>query len=154
MSHKILRGSNPPPPTPPPLPPPPPPPPPMGWYPRLASICIGTNSAAELYMRNQRRVCEDVGIEFDVRHYPADITQQEMLAALHAMNVDPRVTGIILQRPVPEHLDLKQLEMSIHSSKDVEGMSPANIGKVVYNDFHLDVKPAAELIENLLAKKN
>jgi methylenetetrahydrofolate dehydrogenase (NADP+)/methenyltetrahydrofolate cyclohydrolase len=75
-----------------------------------------------------------VGIAFSNRHYTGDITQLEMLAAVQALNVDPRVTGIILQRPVPNHLDLDELQKAIHPSKDVEGMNPANIGHIVYGE--------------------
>ncbi len=109
----------------------------QGWIPRLASLEIGENPAAALYIRNQGRVAATVGIEFENRKYPQEITQREMLAAIQAMNVDPHVTGIIVQRPVPIHLDLKQLQLAIAPSKDVEGMNPTNIGKVVYDDFVL-----------------
>ena len=60
-----------------------------------------------------------------------------MGAAIHAFNADPRVTGIILQRPVPNTLDLEELENTIHHSKDVEGMSSLNIGNIVYGDSSL-----------------
>ncbi len=105
-----------------------------GWQPHLVSIDIGGNPAVALYINNQRRACEQVEIDFENRHYPADITQLEMLAAIQSLNVDPRVTGIILQRPLPRHLDLKELQNAIHRTKDVEGMNAANIGKIVYGD--------------------
>jgi methylenetetrahydrofolate dehydrogenase (NADP+)/methenyltetrahydrofolate cyclohydrolase len=108
-----------------------------GWVPHLASIEVGTNPAASIYIRNQARLCDEVGIEFDNRQYPQEISQPEICAAIRALNVDPRVTGIILQRPVPPHLNLEQLQMAIHPSKDVEGMHPSNIGKVVYGDYVL-----------------
>ncbi len=103
-----------------------------GWEPRLASIEIGDVPAVSLYVRNQQQICAKVGIEFDHRQFPQDITQPEILATINALNVDPRVSGIILQRPIPAHLSLKRLQLAIHPSKDVEGMNPANIGKVVY----------------------
>ncbi len=109
----------------------------QGWVPRLASLEIGHNPAAALYIRNQGRVAGKLGIEFENRKYKQEITQREMLAAIRAMNVDPHITGIIVQRPVPAHLNLKQLQLAIAPSKDVEGMNPTNIGKVVYNDFVL-----------------
>lgn len=108
-----------------------------GWTPHLASLEVGVNPAAALYIRNQKRVCERVGVRFENRKYDSDITQQELKAAIQAMNVDPRITGIILQRPVPRQLDLNALQTAIHPSKDVEGMSPTNIGKVVYGEFAL-----------------
>ena len=109
----------------------------LGWQPRLVSIDIGDSAAASLFIKNQQKACADVGIEYENRHYPATITQREMLAAIQSLNVDPRVTGIILQRPVPKTSDLEALENAIHHSKDVEGMSSANIGNIVYGDSAL-----------------
>ena len=109
----------------------------LGWQPHLVSIDIGDSAAASLFIKNQQKACEEVGIQYENRHYPANITQREMLAAIQALNADPRVTGIILQRPVPQTSDLEALENAIHPSKDVEGMSSANIGNIVYGDSTL-----------------
>ena len=109
----------------------------LGWQPRLISIDVGDSAAVSLYIKNQERAAAKVGIEFEHHHYPGNITQREMLAAIYALNVDPRVTGIILQRPVPPTLDLEELENAIHHSKDVEGMSSLNIGNIVYGDSSL-----------------
>jgi methylenetetrahydrofolate dehydrogenase (NADP+)/methenyltetrahydrofolate cyclohydrolase len=109
----------------------------LGWQPRLVSIDVGNNSAVTVYINNQRRACEQVGIHFEHRHYPENTTREELLATIHALNVDPRVTGIILQRPLPPLLDLEQIENAIHPSKDVEGMSPVHIGNIVYGDSSL-----------------
>ena len=108
-----------------------------GWFPHLVSVEVGTNPAAMLYVNNQRRVCSQVDVGYENRQYPAEITQGEMMAVFQALNVDPRVTGIILQRPVPHHLDLEALQNAIHFSKDVEGMNAINIGKIVYGNFAL-----------------
>ncbi len=109
----------------------------LGWPPRLVSIGIGDSPAVALYMKHQQRAAETVGIAYEHRHYPSDITQREVMAAIQTLNVDPRVTGIILQRPVPQTLDLEELENAIQRSKDVEGMSSANIGNIVYGDSSL-----------------
>ena len=108
-----------------------------GWRPRLVSIDVGEHPAIGVYIRGQQRACEAVGVDFELRHYPSDVTPGELLAAIQTFNVDPRVTGIILQRPVPRHFDLHQLQNAIHPTKDVEGMGPANIGKIVYGDAML-----------------
>lgn len=121
----------------------------QGWVPHLASLHIGDNSAANLYIRNQQKSANKLGIDFENKAYSADITQDEMLAAIHTLNVDPRVTGIILQRPVPIHLNLFQLQAAIAPSKDVEGMSPSNIGKVVYDQFVLSPCTAAASVQML-----
>lgn len=109
----------------------------LGWAPRLVSIDIGESGAVRLFIKNQQKACAEVGIEYENRHYSTDVTQREVLAAIHALNADPRVTGIILQRPVPPSLDLEELENAMHPSKDVEGMSSANIGNIVYGDSSL-----------------
>ena len=109
----------------------------LGWQPRLVSIDIGEHSAVSVYIKNQRRACEEVGITFEHRHYPESITRGELMATIHALNIDPRVTGIILQRPLPPVLDLEQVENAIHPSKDVEGMSSVHIGNIVYGDASL-----------------
>ena len=109
----------------------------LGWQPRLISMDVGDSPAVSLYIKNQQKACSEVGIEFEHHHYPGNITQREMLAAIYTSNADPRVTGIILQRPVPGTLDLEELENAIHPTKDVEGMSSANIGNIVYGDSSL-----------------
>ena len=109
----------------------------LGWGPHLVSIDIGDSPAARLFIKNQQKACEEVGIKYENRNYPSEITQREVLAAIHALNADPRVTGIILQRPIPPALDLEELENTIHPIKDVEGMSSANIGNIVYGDSSL-----------------
>lgn len=109
----------------------------LGWKAHLVSVTIGDFPAVSLYVKNQRRNCEEVGIGFENRAYPGDITQGELCAMVSALNVDPRVTGIIMQRPVPPHINLEELQNAIHPSKDVEGMHAANIGKIVYGDTML-----------------
>jgi methylenetetrahydrofolate dehydrogenase (NADP+)/methenyltetrahydrofolate cyclohydrolase len=104
----------------------------IGWPPKLVSIEVTGNPAAALYVRNQQRACADVGIAFENRSYAGDISEVELMAVIQALNVDHRVTGIILQRPIPERLDLNRLQNAIHPDKDVEGMNTANIGNIVY----------------------
>lgn len=121
----------------------------VGWGPKLNSITIGEVDAVGLYVRNQKRSAEKAGLMFEEHHFPADITQDQMLAAIGAMNADPRVTGIILQRPAPHHLSIKQLQAAIHPLKDVEGMHPASIGNIVYNEVELGPCTAMASVELL-----
>lgn len=104
----------------------------LGWTQKLVSIDVGGIHAIQLYVRNQQRACAEVGIAYEQRSYPAEVSQRELLATIQALNVDPRVTGIIMQRPLTPHLDLKYLQNAIHPDKDVEGMNAANIGNIVY----------------------
>lgn len=120
-----------------------------GWRPRLVSLKVGEDPAVDLYIRNQRRNALKVGIEFDECHYPASISVEELRSAIGALNVDPRVTGVILQRPVPSGLPIKSLQNAVHPLKDVEGMHPASIGNVVYNELELGPCTALASIELL-----
>ena len=96
------------------------------------SIRIGDSPAVDLYVRNQKRNAAKVGIQFVEKQFPVNISEAEVHATILNLNVDPRVTGIILQRPIPENLPIKSLQTTIHPLKDVEGMHPASIGNIVY----------------------
>ena len=120
-----------------------------GWDPKLISIKIGENPAADLYIWNQRLKSEQVGITFVEKEYPHDISTNEVQAAIANFNVDPKVTGIFLQRPVPETLSIKTLQKAIHPLKDVEGMHPALIGNIVYNELELGPCTAMASVELL-----
>ena len=124
-----------------------------GWGSRLVSIKIGDNPAVDLYVRNQKNKAEKVGIEFIERHFSDDISLEEILTAISSFNVDPRITGVIIQRPVPENLPIKALQIAIHPLKDVEGMHPTSIGNIVYKE--LDMGPCTALASvELLRRTN
>ena len=120
-----------------------------GWEPRLVSIAVGEEAAAELYMRNQRRVAETCGIGFETRSYPATISLEQLIGVVQGLNADPRVNGIIIQRPLPAHVPVKALQKAVHPLKDVEGMHPASIGNIVYNDLALGPCTAVAAVELL-----
>lgn len=120
-----------------------------GWKPRLVSISVGDVAAAELYVRNQKRTAEAVGVDFDARAYPAEISLEQLIGVLHGLNADPRVHGVIIQRPLPEHIPVKALQKAVHPLKDVEGMHPASIGNIVYNDLALGPCTAVAAVEIL-----
>lgn len=121
----------------------------LGWHPKLVSITVGDVSAVDLYVRNQRRTADRAGIAFEERRFPAQVSQAELQAAIGALNVDPRVTGVILQRPVSRHLSIKALQAAIHPLKDVEGMHPSSIGNIVYNELELGPCTALAAVELL-----
>ncbi len=120
-----------------------------GWKAKLMSVTVGDTSAVELYVRNQRKRAVEAGIAFEERNFPETITHEELESSLRAMNADPRVTGVILQRPVPKHISLRALQGSISPMKDVEGMHPASIGNIVYNQLDLAPCTAAASVELL-----
>ena len=120
-----------------------------GWDPKLISIKVGENPSVDLYIRNQRLKAEKVGIIFEERRYPHDISTNELQAAITNFNVDPKVTGIFLQRPAPESISIKTLQKAIHPLKDVEGMHPTSIGNIVYNELELGPCTAMASVELL-----
>ncbi|AWB47665.1 bifunctional 5,10-methylene-tetrahydrofolate dehydrogenase/5,10-methylene-tetrahydrofolate cyclohydrolase [Gemmobacter aquarius] len=120
-----------------------------GWAPRLVSISVGDVAAAELYVRNQRRQAEAAGVDFEARNYPETISLEQLTGVLAGLNADPRVNGIIIQRPLPAHIPVKSLQKAVHPLKDVEGMHPSSIGNIVYNDLALGPCTAVAAVEIL-----
>lgn len=115
--------------------------------PKLVSILIGDQAEAAVYVRNQVRGAEQAGLPLEEQVWPADVTQKECKTRIIAMNDDPTVLGIILQRPVPDHINVRSLQSAIHPLKDVEGMNPASIGNIVYSDVALAPCTAAASVE-------
>lgn len=120
-----------------------------GWQPRLVSVSVGDTAAAELYVRNQQRSAESAGVQFEARSYPADTSMEQLVGVLTGLNADPRVNGIIIQRPLPPHIPVKALQKAVHPLKDVEGMHPASIGNIVYNDLALGPCTAVAAVDIL-----
>ncbi|OWY11768.1 bifunctional 5,10-methylene-tetrahydrofolate dehydrogenase/5,10-methylene-tetrahydrofolate cyclohydrolase [Thioclava sp. F34-6] len=120
-----------------------------GWAPCLVSISVGDVAAAELYVRNQRKYAEKAGVAFEVRNYPETISLEQLQGVLAGLNADPRVNGIIIQRPLPAHIPVKALQKAVHPLKDVEGMHPASIGNIVYNELELGPCTAVAAVEIL-----
>lgn len=120
-----------------------------GWAPKLVSITVGDGEASALYVRNQQKQAESTGVEFEQRTYPAEISLEQLTGVLTGLNSDPRVHGIIIQRPLPAHIPVKALQKAVHPFKDVEGMHPASIGNIVYNDLALGPCTAVAAVEML-----
>ena len=121
----------------------------LGWAPRLVSISVGDVAAAELYVRNQQKSAEANGVAFEARNYPDSISLEQLQGVLAGLNADPRVNGIIIQRPLPAHIPVKALQKAVHPMKDVEGMHPSSIGNIVYNDLTLGPCTAVAAVEIL-----
>lgn len=121
----------------------------QGWQPSLMSISVGDSAAAEIYVRNQKKQAESAGVSFEARSYPADISLEQLSGVIQGLNSDPNVNGIIIQRPLPSHIPVKVLQKAVHPLKDVEGMHPASIGNIVYNDLALGPCTAVASVEIL-----
>lgn len=103
----------------------------IGRPPGLAVLMVGDNPASAVYVRNKERACEKVGIASYGQHFPAQTSQSELAAAIKRLNQDERVDGILLQLPIPEHLDATALLQQIDPDKDVDGLHPVNLGRLV-----------------------
>lgn len=102
--------------------------------PQLAVILVGDDAASAIYVRNKRIACEKVGIQ-SIAHTPASsITQAELLALIHALNADPLVDGILVQSPLPAHIDEHAVLAVIDPAKDVDGFHPYNIGRLAVRE--------------------
>jgi len=96
--------------------------------PGLAVILVGADPASAVYVRNKIRACEEVGITSFHETYNADLPEAELLAKIAELNANPTVHGILVQLPLPKHIDPKKVIEAIDPSKDVDGFHPANVG--------------------------
>lgn len=103
----------------------------IGIYPSLTVILVGDNPASEVYVRNKERMCERCGIISNVIRMPADTTQERLLNEIDRINADDSVHGLLLQLPLPRHLDELVALRRIDSKKDVDGIHMLNAGALM-----------------------
>ena len=97
---------------------------------RLDVILVGDDPASATYVRMKQRDCEEVGIESRAHRFAADVSEKKLAALVEELNTDPRVSGFFIQLPLPERLDAMPLVSAIDPSKDVDGLSPLNAGRL------------------------
>jgi methylenetetrahydrofolate dehydrogenase (NADP+)/methenyltetrahydrofolate cyclohydrolase len=102
-----------------------------GRPPGLAVLMVGDHPASAAYVRNKERACANVGIASFGQHLAAETTQAEVAQKIDALNQDDRVDGILVQLPLPAHLDTVALLNQIHPDKDADGLHPVNLGRLV-----------------------
>lgn len=98
--------------------------------PKLAVIMVGSDKASEIYVRNKSRACEEIGIEFEEFLLDEETTQKELIDLIENLNVRDDIHGILLQSPIPDHLDIREAFDKIDYKKDVDGFNPINVGKL------------------------
>jgi len=101
-----------------------------GRPPGLAAVLVGDNPASKVYVRSKARDCEKVGIVSQTHTPPEDCSQTEILALLDNLNADESVDGILVQLPLPDHLDEKLILAHVSPDKDVDGFHPLNVGRL------------------------
>lgn len=108
-----------------------------GRPPGLAVLMVGDNPASAAYVRNKERACAKVGIASFGRHFPTNTSQKELEQEIQTLNQDERVDGILVQLPLPDHLDAVSLLHQIDPDKDVDGLHPFNLGRLVRGETGL-----------------
>ena len=106
-----------------------------GKVPGLAVVIVGEDPASQVYVRNKHRACAEVGIRSDIYALPAETDEDELLALVARLNADPTVNGILVQLPLPKHLDAEKVILAIDPKKDVDAFHPVNVGKIMIGNF-------------------
>ncbi|MBE2200840.1 MAG: bifunctional methylenetetrahydrofolate dehydrogenase/methenyltetrahydrofolate cyclohydrolase FolD [Anaerolinea sp.] len=101
-----------------------------GYAPGLATVLVGEDPASSTYVRSKQRTCEQLGIRSLGYHLPAETTQKELENLVAELNANPEVNGILVQLPLPKHLDEEAVLNKIDLAKDVDGFHPVNIGRL------------------------
>jgi methylenetetrahydrofolate dehydrogenase (NADP+)/methenyltetrahydrofolate cyclohydrolase len=105
--------------------------------PGLAVVLVGSDAASSVYVRNKRKACHQVGFRSYDYDLPANTTQEELFALIDQLNTDPDVHGILVQSPLPEHIDEDALVDRIDPNKDVDGFQAVNVGRLALRRFGL-----------------
>ncbi len=106
----------------------------QGIVPGLGVILVGEDPASNSYVTAKERTCEELGIYSDDNRLPEETTQQELLALVEKMNNDPKINGILVQLPLPKHLNEAEVLLAIDPDKDVDGFHPMNVGKMMVGE--------------------
>jgi methylenetetrahydrofolate dehydrogenase (NADP+)/methenyltetrahydrofolate cyclohydrolase len=102
-----------------------------GVTPGLAVLLVGENTASQVYVRNKVKACEDSGVHSLLERHPATLTEEDLLARIDALNNDPTIHGILVQLPLPEHIDAQKVIETISPAKDVDGFHVASAGALM-----------------------
>lgn len=105
-----------------------------GYAPGLAVVIVGEDPASQIYVRNKARACEEVGFCSEVHRFPAGTEQAALNALIDRLNADSRIHGILVQLPLPAHLDAEEVTLRIDPRKDVDAFHPFNVGRILLGD--------------------
>jgi len=120
-----------------------------GINPHLEAVLVGDDAGAKIYAKNQEKSCGELGISYKLDELPESTSQKELEEFIQKLNENPQVTGIILQMPVPSGINGREVQMKISPSKDVEGIHPLNIGKLLYGKNRIAPCTALAVMEIL-----
>lgn len=114
---------------------------------KLAAVQVGENEASAVYVKAQKKSCEKLGIDYELKTLDAGLSQEEVIASIQKLNQDDSVSGIIVQLPLPEGLAPVEVQSAIDVGKDVEGVNPGNLGWITYGKPKLLPCTAAAVVE-------
>lgn len=100
----------------------------------LAVVKVGEDPASAVYVRNKEKACEYIGINSKKIEMPEETTEEELLQLVNDLNTDPAINGILVQLPLPKHIDENKILLAIDPMKDVDGFHPVNVGKMVIGE--------------------
>lgn len=106
-----------------------------GIKPGLAVIIVGEDPASKIYVRNKGKACEEVGFKSEIYELPENTTEDELLDLVHILNDRKDIHGILVQSPLPKHLDEALIVNNISAEKDVDAFHPVNVGKIMIGDY-------------------
>ena len=107
-----------------------------GVTPGLAVVIVGSDPASQVYVRNKRKACTEVGFYSEAYELPEETSQEELEALVDKLNADPKIHGILVQLPLPRHLDEQRILLRIRPEKDVDAFHPYNVGRIMIGDYH------------------
>jgi methylenetetrahydrofolate dehydrogenase (NADP+)/methenyltetrahydrofolate cyclohydrolase len=102
-----------------------------GVQPGLAAVLAGDDPASQVYVRNKVRACEDVGVRSELHEFSAGVPERTLIECIEALNRAPRVTGILVQLPLPAHIDAERVLSAVSAAKDVDGFHAENLGALM-----------------------
>ena len=105
-----------------------------GIKPGLAAVLVGDDPASGMYVRNKKIACEKAGLYPQEHLLPASTTQEDLLALVYQLNADPKIHGILVQLPLPAHIESKMILQAVSPEKDADGFHPVNVGRLVEGD--------------------
>ena len=123
-----------------------------GIVPGLGVVLVGEDPASQSYVTAKERACEKIGIYSEDNRLPAETSQEELLAIVERMNNDPKINGILVQLPLPKHIDESAILLAISPDKDVDGFHPVSLGKMVIGEEECFLPCTPHGILQLLAR--
>ena len=125
----------------------------QGIHPGLAVVIVGDDPASRVYVNNKKKACAEIGIHSEEYALPAETTQEELLNLVENLNHKKEVNGILVQLPLPKHLDEKAVIKAIDPIKDVDAFHAENVGRIMIGDFHFLPCTPAGVMELLRSAK-